>query len=224
MMKTKRLPLYLSLLFVVTLVFSSCSNWNRTATGAAVGTGAGAAAGAVIGKTLGNTAAGAIAGAAVGGTVGAIIGRNMDRKARELEEELEGVTVQRVEEGIAVSFDSGILFTFDSSELRPEARENLNKLTEILNRDTNTNLLIVGHTDWIGSETYNQGLSMRRALSAANYIISQGISRDRIDTEGRGEYEPIADNETEEGRQLNRRVEVAIFASPEYVERLKASE
>lgn len=223
-MKTKRLPLYLSLLFVVTLVFSSCSNWNRTATGAAVGTGAGAAAGAVIGKTLGNTAAGAIAGAAVGGTVGAIIGRNMDRKARELEEELEGVTVQRVEEGIAVSFDSGILFTFDSSELRPEARENLNKLTEILNRDTNTNLLIVGHTDWIGSETYNQGLSMRRALSAANYIISQGISRDRIDTEGRGEYEPIADNETEEGRQLNRRVEVAIFASPEYVERLKASE
>lgn len=223
-MKTERLPIYLSLLFVVTLVFSSCSNWNRTATGAAVGTGAGAAAGAVIGKTLGNTAAGAIAGAAVGGTVGAIIGRNMDRKARELEEELEGVTVQRVEEGIAVSFDSGILFTFDSSELRPEARENLNKLTEILNRDTNTNLLIVGHTDWIGSETYNQGLSMRRALSAANYIISQGISRDRIDTEGRGEYEPIADNETEEGRQLNRRVEVAIFASPEYVERLKASE
>lgn len=224
MMKTERLPIYLSLFFVVTLIFSSCSNWNRTATGAAVGTGAGAAAGAVIGKTLGNTAAGAIAGAAVGGTVGAIIGRNMDRKARELEEELEGVTVQRVEEGIAVSFDSGILFTFDSSELRPEARENLNKLTEILNRDTNTNLLIVGHTDWIGSETYNQGLSMRRALSAANYIISQGISRDRIDVEGRGEYEPIADNETEEGRQLNRRVEVAIFASPEYVERLKASE
>ncbi len=223
-MKTERLPIYLSLFFVVTLIFSSCSNWNRTATGAAVGTGAGAAAGAVIGKTLGNTAAGAIAGAAVGGTVGAIIGRNMDRKARELEEELEGVTVQRVEEGIAVSFDSGILFTFDSSELRPEARENLNKLTEILNRDTNTNLLIVGHTDWIGSETYNQGLSMRRALSAANYIISQGISRDRIDVEGRGEYEPIADNETEEGRQLNRRVEVAIFASPEYVERLKASE
>ncbi len=224
MMKTERLPIYLSLFFVITLIFSSCSNWNRTATGAAVGTGAGAAAGAVIGKTLGNTAAGAIAGAAVGGTVGAIIGRNMDRKARELEEELEGVTVQRVEEGIAVSFDSGILFTFDSSELRPEARENLNKLTEILNRDTNTNLLIVGHTDWIGSETYNQGLSMRRALSAANYIISQGISRDRIDVEGRGEYEPIADNETEEGRQLNRRVEVAIFASPEYVERLKASE
>ena len=223
-MKTERLPIYLSLFFVITLIFSSCSNWNRTATGAAVGTGAGAAAGAVIGKTLGNTAAGAIAGAAVGGTVGAIIGRNMDRKARELEEELEGVTVQRVEEGIAVSFDSGILFTFDSSELRPEARENLNKLTEILNRDTNTNLLIVGHTDWIGSETYNQGLSMRRALSAANYIISQGISRDRIDVEGRGEYEPIADNETEEGRQLNRRVEVAIFASPEYVERLKASE
>ncbi len=216
------MPLYFSLFLIVSLTISSCSSWSRTATGAAVGTGAGAAAGAVIGKTLGNTAAGAIAGAAVGGAVGAIIGRNMDRKARELEEELDGVTIQRVEEGIAVSFDSGILFAFDSSDLRPQARENLNKLAEILNRDTDTNLLIVGHTDWIGSETYNLGLSMRRARSAANYLIAQGISGNRIEVEGRGEYEPIATNETEEGRQLNRRVEVAIFASPEYVERLKA--
>jgi outer membrane protein OmpA-like peptidoglycan-associated protein len=222
MMKTERLPIYLSFFLAITLVLTSCSSWSRTATGTAVGTGAGAAAGAVIGKTLGNTAAGAIAGAVVGGTVGAIIGRNMDRKARELEEELEGVTVQRVEEGIAVSFDSGILFAFDSSELRPQARENLRKLAGILNRDTDTNLLIVGHTDWIGSETYNLGLSTRRAQSAANYLIAQGISRNRIEVEGRGEYEPIADNETEEGRQQNRRVEVAIFASPEYVERLKA--
>jgi outer membrane protein OmpA-like peptidoglycan-associated protein len=223
MMKTERLPIYVTLFLAISLILTSCSSWSRTATGAAVGTGAGAAAGAVIGKTLGNTAAGAIAGAAVGGTVGAIIGRNMDRKAREMEQELEGVTVQRVEEGIAVSFDSGILFAFDSSELRSQARENLNKLAEILNRDSDTHLLIVGHTDWIGSETYNLGLSLRRARSASDYLIAQGVSRNRIDVEGRGEYEPIADNETEEGRYQNRRVEVAIFASPEYVERLEAS-
>lgn len=220
-MNSVRLSFILTFLLVIALFFSSCSTWSRTATGAAIGAGAGAAAGAVVGKTLGNTAAGAIAGAAVGGTVGAIIGRNMDRKAQELEEELEGATVQRVEEGIAVSFDSGILFAFDSANLRPEARENLAKLAEIMNQDNDTNLMIVGHTDWVGDENYNLGLSMRRAQSAANYLNARGIATGRISVEGRGEYEPIADNETEAGRQQNRRVEVAIYASPDYVEDLK---
>lgn len=205
------------------LILSGCSNWSNTAKGAVIGTGGGAAAGAVIGKTLGNTAAGAIAGAAVGGTVGAIIGRNMDRKAEEMNEELEGVTIQRVEEGIAVSFDSGILFGFDSSSLRPEARENLEKLSEILSRDNETILMIVGHTDSTGDELYNMRLSERRAQSAANYMISQGLAESRIQTEGRGETEPIASNSSEEGQQENRRVEVAIYASPEYIDRLQAA-
>jgi len=214
----------LILLFVsLSLTAFGCANWSSTTTGAAIGTGAGAAAGAVIGKTLGNTAAGAIAGAAVGGTVGAIIGRNMDRKARELEEELEGVTIQRVEEGIAVSFDSGILFGFDSAALRPEARDNLRKLATILNRDEDTILLIVGHTDSVGDENYNLGLSQRRAQSAASFMVQEGLAQSRVRTEGRGEYEPIATNETDAGRQQNRRVEVAIFASPEYIERLQAA-
>tara|TARA_R100001143_G_C3361089_1_gene135920 strand:+ start:18917 stop:19507 length:591 start_codon:yes stop_codon:yes gene_type:complete len=189
--------------------------------GAVIGTGGGAAVGAVIGKTLGNTAAGAIGGAVVGGTVGAIIGQRMDRKAEELEKEMDGVTIQRVEEGIAVSFDSGILFDFDSSSLRPEGYENLRKLTRIINRDDDTILMIVGHTDSRGDEDYNLGLSERRAQSASRYMISQGLSSDRIQMVGRGEYEPIADNTTDEGRQKNRRIEVAIYASPEYVDRLQ---
>lgn len=220
-MTTKKITLLLVISISSALLISGCSNWSKTAKGAVIGSGAGAAAGAVIGKTLGNTAAGAIAGAAVGGSVGAIIGRNMDRKAQEMEEELEGVTIQRVEEGIAVSFDSGLLFGFDSSTLRPKAKENLDKLATIINRDDDTILMIVGHTDSTGDENYNLRLSERRAQSAAEYMISQGLAESRIDIEGRGEYEPIADNSTETGQQENRRVEVAIFASPEYVDRLQ---
>jgi outer membrane protein OmpA-like peptidoglycan-associated protein len=220
-MISRTLSLFGLIAIASALILSGCSNWSNAAKGAVIGSGGGAAAGAVIGKTLGNTAAGAIAGAAVGGTVGTIIGRNMDQKAEEMNEELEGVTIQRVEEGIAVSFDSGILFGFDSSSLRPEARENLEKLSEILSRDDETILMVVGHTDATGDENYNMRLSERRAQSAANYMISQGLSDSRVKTEGRGENEPIADNSSEEGQQENRRVEVAIYASPEYVERLQ---
>lgn len=222
-MKTSKSYIILSLLLSSALIITGCSNWSNTTRGAVIGSGGGAAVGAVIGKTLGNTAAGAIAGAAVGGATGAIIGRNMDRKAQEMEEELEGVTIQRVEEGIAVSFDSGILFDFDSANLRTEARENLEKLTEIINRDEDTILMIVGHTDSRGDDDYNLSLSERRANSAANYMINQGLDDSRIRTEGRGEYEAIADNSTDSGRQQNRRVEVAIYASPEYVERVRAT-
>ncbi|PWN05549.1 OmpA family protein [Rhodohalobacter mucosus] len=218
-----KFTLVFTLVLSAALLISGCSNWSNTAKGTVIGSGAGAAAGAVIGKTLGSTAGGAIAGAAVGGTVGAIIGRNMDRKAREMQEEMEGVTIQRVEEGIAVSFDSGILFSFDSAALRQESIDNLQKLTEIINRDDNTILLIVGHTDSVGDEMYNLGLSERRAQSAAEYMIEQGLAPSRIEIEGRGEYEPIADNDTDAGRQENRRVEVAIYASPEYVEQLQTA-
>ena len=213
--------LLISMLLAVTLIFSGCKTWSNTTKGAVIGTGGGAAVGAVIGKTLGNTAAGAIGGAVVGGTVGAIIGQNMDRKAKELNEEIDGVTVQRVEEGIAVSFDSGILFDFDSSSLRPEGYENLRKLVGIINRDDDTILMIVGHTDSRGDEDYNLRLSERRAQSANRYMVSQGLSSSRIQIVGRGEYEPIADNDTEDGRQKNRRIEVAIYASPDYVDRLQ---
>lgn len=212
----------ISMVLAVGLLASGCKNMNNTTKGAVIGTGGGAAVGAVIGKTLGNTAAGAIGGAVVGGTAGAIIGNNMDKKAKELEEEVDGVNVQRVEEGIAVSFDSGILFDFDSANLRKEGYDNLRKLADIINRDEDTTLMIVGHTDSRGDEDYNVSLSERRAQSASRFMISEGLASSRIQITGRGEYEPLSENETDAGRQKNRRIEVAIYASPEYVDCLQS--
>ncbi|HEX6925066.1 MAG TPA: OmpA family protein [Longimicrobiaceae bacterium] len=199
---------------------TACSSMNRTGRGAVIGAAGGAAVGAVIGNQVGSTARGAIIGAAVGGAAGAIIGRQMDRQAEELAAKIPGATVQRVGEGIVVTFDSGLLFPFNSTELLPAGRENLLNLAASLRENPETEVLIVGHTDAVGSDAYNQTLSERRAESAAQILAANGVPRDRIRTSGRGELEPIAENETEAGRQQNRRVEVAIFASEEYRERL----
>ncbi len=188
---------------------------NKAEKGAIIGAGAGAAAGAAIGKATGSTARGAIIGAAVGGMAGAAIGHQMDKQAKELAVDIPGATVQRIGEGIAVTFPEGLLFAFDSDELNTSARENLRKLAASLQKYPNTRTLIVGHTDSTGSAGYNMGLSDRRALTAAGFIGSAGVARDRIETVGRGESEPITTNSTDDGRRLNRRIEVAIFAKVE---------
>jgi len=203
---------------------STIENLSGTEKGAAAGTAGGAVAGGIIGRATGSTARGAIIGAIVGGTAGALIGRQMDRQAEELDEELPDATVERVGEGIQVTFDSGILFDFDASRLRPEARQNLRDLAESLSSYDNTEVLIVGHTDSVGSPAYNRGLSERRAQSAAAYVMEQGVRSSRVRTVGRGEDEPVASNETDAGRQENRRVEIAIFASEEYRERLETTQ
>lgn len=195
---------------------------SNTERGAAVGAGAGAAGGAAVGNATGGTAEGAIIGAVLGGTAGAIIGQRMDRKAQELEEELADAEVERVGEGIKVTFDSGLLFEFDSSTLQPEAEQNLQEFASSMNEFEETNILVVGHTDSKGAESYNQTLSESRAQAATDYLVQEGISAERIRTEGRGETEPIATNETAEGRSENRRVEIAIFASEEYREQAKS--
>jgi outer membrane protein OmpA-like peptidoglycan-associated protein len=202
------------------MVLSGCSSLTPAQRGAVIGGGAGAVVGGVIGKATGSTARGAILGAAVGGAAGAIIGQQMDEQAEVLEEELPGATVQRIGEGIAVTFDSGILFDFDSFALRPEARENLANLAESLEEYADSEVLIVGHTDATGSEDYNQRLSENRAGAAKSFLVEQGIDAVRVEAEGKGEMEPIASNEDEMGQQENRRVEVAIFASEEYRKRL----
>jgi outer membrane protein OmpA-like peptidoglycan-associated protein len=121
--------------------------------------------------------------------------------------------VTRVGEGIVVTFASGLLYDFDSDIVRAEAAQNLSALAASLGRYPNTDLLIVGHTDSVGTDQYNQELSERRAMAASNYLIGQSVSRARLQAVGRGETEPIAENSTDAGRQLNRRVEVAIYAS-----------
>jgi len=206
-------PRSIRFLSVAALLLAGCAT--KTQTGAVVGTAGGAVVGGAIGKVAGSTAKGAIIGAVVGGVAGAIIGSQMDQQAKELEQNIKGARVERVGEGIQVTFDSGLLYDFDSDVVRPEARTNLRELALSLEKYSGSNLLIIGHTDQLGSEEYNQRLSERRANAAASYLISQGVSGSRIATRGLGETEPVASNETELGRQANRRVEVAIFASEE---------
>jgi outer membrane protein OmpA-like peptidoglycan-associated protein len=200
---------------LILLAGAGCSSMNKTQQGAVVGAGAGGVVGAVIGHAAGSTATGAIIGAAVGGAAGAIIGHQMDKQAQELQQNIPGAVVQRVGEGITVTFASGLLFDFDSDAVRGEASHNLNTLAESLEKYDNSDLLIVGHTDDVGTEGYNQGLSERRADAAADYLRLRGVRRS-IRTVGRGENEPIASNASEDGRSKNRRVEVAIYASEEF--------
>lgn len=199
---------------VVSVGLNSCATHAQT--GAVVGAAGGAVVGGVIGRATGFTARGAIIGAAVGGATGAIIGAQMDKQARELQQNIPGATVERVGEGIAVTFASGLLFGFDSDVIRPEAGKNLRALATSLDKYPGSDILIVGHTDQVGTSAYNQGLSERRAAAAANYLVSQGVTRTRVATRGMGETDPVAPNDTEAGRQRNRRVEVAIYASEAY--------
>lgn len=200
---------------LISLSVTSCKNWSKTAKGGTIGAGAGALAGAVIGKAAGSTVKGAIIGAAVGGAAGAAIGNYMDRQAREMREDLENAKIERVGEGIKITFDSGILFDVNSYALKEQSKENIAKLAETLKKYDDTNILFAGHTDNTGTEEYNQQLSEKRAKSVAEYASFLDVDAKRMTIIGYGEMDPIATNETVEGRQQNRRVEIAIYANEE---------
>ena len=189
---------------------SGCS-WSNKAKGAVIGAGAGGAAGAVVGHATGSTVRGAIIGAAVGGAAGAVIGHQMDQQAHELAYDMPGAVVQRVGEGITVTFPNGVLFGDNSDQLLPDAQENMRKYAESLNKYPDTHALIVGHTDSRGSNVYNKDLSERRAAQAASFVALQGVDRGRLTTAGKGEDEPVATNDNVEGQAQNRRVEIAIY-------------
>ncbi len=191
----------------------ACASWKNREKGAAVGAAAGGVIGGVIGNQTGSTARGAIIGAVVGGAAGAVIGHQMDQQAKELQQNIPGATVTRVGEGIAVTFASGLLYDFDSDVVRPTAAQNLRALAQSLGKYPNTDILIVGHTDATGPDSYNQGLSERRARSAQNFLVGEGVAPGRLRSAGRGETEPIASNDDEAGQSQNRRVEVAIYAN-----------
>jgi outer membrane protein OmpA-like peptidoglycan-associated protein len=200
-------------ILAIAALLSGCSSLNQTQRGAVIGAAAGGAVGAAVGSATGSTARGAIIGAAVGGTAGAVIGAQMDRQRAELANELEGARVERYGEGLLLTFDSGLLFAFDSDVVQGNARQNLTNLANSLRRYPDSEVLIVGHTDNVGRAEYNQNLSERRARAARDFLVSQGVASARIRTQGMGLREPVASNDTEAGRAQNRRVEVAIFAS-----------
>jgi len=211
-MKTVKTSILLLLAFSVCSL-PSCKNskLSNQAKGAIIGVGTGAVAGAVIGNKSGNTAVGAIIGAAVGGTAGTLIGLYMDKQARKLEEKVKGAKVERIGEGIKMTFDSGLLFDFDSYALTAETRKNLNNVAEVMNEYEETDILIEGHTDNKGTDSYNQDLSEKRAQAVSTYLRAKNVKSKRLESMGYGETQPIA---TEPDKQApNRRVEVVITAN-----------
>jgi outer membrane protein OmpA-like peptidoglycan-associated protein len=200
------------------LLLMGCASWNNTEKGTAVGGGTGAAVGAVLGNKTGQAGKGAAIGAVVGGATGAAIGIYMDRQAKKIEE-IKDVEVEREGEMIKVTFESGILFGFDSDKLTSEAQTNVLKFADILNEFPDTNISIEGHTDSRGSANYNQKLSERRALAVRDFLVNQKVSDKRLFTIGHGLSQPIADNNTDEGRAKNRRVEVKITANEALVDK-----
>ncbi len=208
-----------SILLLATILTIACASSKpedeneKAKRGAGIGAAAGAVAGAIIGNQSGNPRTGAVVGAAAGAAIGAAIGHRMDQQQKELQQ-IPGVEVTRpAENEIAVRLTNDILFDFNSSALRTESQQTLRDLASNFQRYTDEFISVEGHTDNIGSPEYNQGLSERRANSVRNYLIDQGVPTTRISAVGYGETRPKATNNTPEGRQLNRRVELHIRAT-----------
>jgi outer membrane protein OmpA-like peptidoglycan-associated protein len=217
----KHLSLFATILLSGALILSSCGASN-TVKGGGIGTGAGAAVGAGVGSVIGGgkgAAWGAGIGAVLGGTAGAIIGNKMDKQKAELEA-IEGAQVETVNEGeaIKVTFESGILYATNSSTLNANSRTSLDKFANSLRNNPDTDVKIYGHTDSSGSDAINNPLSQRRAESVYNYLISKGISGSRLEAQGFGSSQPVADNNTAAGKSQNRRVEVFIFPNAKMIQ------
>ena len=201
------------LIIAMLVGMAGCASMSNKEKGAVIGAGSGAAIGGAIGNQTGNTLLGAIIGAAVGGAAGAYIGNYMDDQAEEIERDLEGATVERVGEGIKITFDSGILFDTNSAAVQSAGRQNLLNLADILQKYGDTDILIEGHTDATGSEEYNLTLSSNRARSVATILEGAQVLPTRFTIMGYGEAQPVGDNDTADGRQANRRVDIAIMAN-----------
>ena len=217
----KRISKLLSLsLIALMLVFAVSCNTSRAVKGGAAGGVAGGVIGGVIGKNNGSGTKGAIIGSVVGGAAGAVIGKYMDKQAQEIEQEVPGAQVDRVvgvdengdstTTGIVVTFDSGVLFGFGKYALTDASRIEIQRMEKIFEKYPETDITIEGHTDSVGSDASNQRLSEQRAASVADYLAELGISRERFEVSGYGETRPVATNDTDEGRQANRRVEVSV--------------
>jgi outer membrane protein OmpA-like peptidoglycan-associated protein len=216
LLKTIRNFLVLATVLVISL--ASCKTMSKTQKGAVIGGASGGVIGGVVGRAVGNTAMGAIIGAAVGGVGGAVIGRQMDKQAEEIAKEMGDADVIREGEAIVIRFREQVLFGYDRSDLNVAAKANLDKLKATLVKYPETNILVIGHTDSKGTMEYNQTLSESRATSVTTYTSQMGIDHNRLTAIGKGETDPIATNDTEEGSALNRRVEFVITAN----EKMKA--
>ena len=216
-MKTK----ILSLLLCVGMLFAC----NNTQKGAAIGAGGGAVLGGIIGHIAGNTAIGAAIGGAVGAGAGAIIGNRMD-KAKKAAQKVDGAKVETVKDtngldAVKVSFDAGILFATGKADLSAASQTSISEIAKVLKENSDMDIAIIGHTDSTGSDAVNNPLSVNRAKSVQNSLKNQGVNNIKR-VEGQGSKNPVADNSTESGRKLNRRVEVYMYASKQMIDNAKA--
>lgn len=220
-MKQRCFSVVLISLLVVTL--SGCATnttHENTKKGAGIGALVGAVSGAIIGYQAdhsGGALRGALIGGAAGGALGAGAGAYMDKQQTEFEQQLASerdqhqIEIERQQnEILKLTMSSEVSFDFNSARIKPSFGPSLDKIANIMNRYPQTRIVVVGHTDSVGSEQYNLELSLRRANAVADYLMSRNVMRSRVGTEGRGELEPIADNATTQGRAKNRRVEIYV--------------
>ena len=195
----------------VVMVTSSCATKQRT--GTLVGAGAGAAVGALVSDGVG----GVLIGAAIGGAAGNLIGKEMDKQAKELKQAVPTAEVDRVEEGINMTFGSDLMFAINSSELKQSYKSDLAAAATVFNKYADTNLMIAGHTDDTGNDAINQPLSEQRAQSVKSFLATQGVASSRMKTVGYGSSQPAYPNDTPENQAKNRRVEIGVSANDEMV-------
>jgi len=218
--KTTSISLALAVVFSFTVSCTAIQNSNSTQKGGVIG----AASGAAIGGLIGGNIWGALIGAAVGGAAGGLIGNHMDKQANKISEAVPGAEVKRVGEGIQIIFDdkSGVNFAFNSADLTADAKKNLNAVAEIFIEFPDTELMIEGHTDDVGSADYNMKLSKRRADSVVAYLKAHGVAANRFSVKAFGETAPRFDNATKEGQAKNRRVEIGVSANEQMIQDAKA--
>lgn len=215
---------------IVVFGFINCSaikNANNKQKGAVIGATGGAILGAIIGNNIGkggNGELGAVIGGVVGGTAGVLVGNKMDKQAQKIEEEIPGAQVERVDDGIVVTFDegSGVYFDTNKYHINAPSQETLNKLIGIFKEYPDTNILVVGHTDNMGDANYNMSLSKNRAYAVTVYFKNKDLSFSRFTTNWFGENQPLHDNATAQGRAKNRRVNIAILPNKKMIKEAKA--
>ena len=219
----KIILIFYALLLIVSLTNCKATrNANNKQKGAVIGATSGAVIGAIIGNNAGkggNGEIGAVIGGVVGGTAGVLIGAKMDKQAQKIEEEIPGATVERVDEAIVITFDenSGVNFETNKYNINNASQQTLNKLVGVFKEYPETNILVVGHTDSVGSEEYNMTLSKNRANSVTNYLLNNGISSSRLTTNWFGETQPMYDNNTSKGKAKNRRVNIAVLPNDKMI-------
>lgn len=208
----------LIVIIVAAVTLAGCAGMSNQGKGTAIG----AAAGAVVGGLVSNNIGAVLLGAAIGGAAGNLIGKKMDKQAKQLRQAVPTAEVQRVGEGINMTFDSGLMFSINSSTLNDAYKDDLAAAAAVLKSYPDTNILVEGHTDDTGSDAINVPLSQKRAETVQSFLVSQGVAPSRLQTKWFGSSQPKFPNDSEANRAKNRRVELAIYANDAMVADAKA--